>query len=262
MVINVSLTCTPQPIIIGRRATYETLQIVFDLTYLVESYGSGTAILMVKGPQNTTAYPAVTTQDGATLTWIVNATDTSYTGSGECELFWYVGDGLAKSVIYPLTILRDIGETTEKPPDAYQTWVDHLTELGAETLKNAQDAADSAEAAKESETNAKASEDNAKESENAAAESEKSADADALKAEGFSVGEQDGEPVASGSPYYQNNAKHYAYVAQQGAEESGYAWFDVNDQDGEMYVTITPNLAEDVSFLVNEAVGTLEVTYG
>jgi membrane protein involved in colicin uptake len=158
--------------------------------------------------------------------------------------------------------LRDIGETTEKPPDAYQTWVDHLTELGAETLKNAQDAADSAEAAKESETNAKASEDNAKESENAAAESEKSADADALKAEGFAVGEQNGEPVASGSPYYQNNAKHYAYVAQQGAEESGYAWFDVNDQDGEMYVTITPNLAEDVSFLVNESVGTLEVTYG
>lgn len=59
-----------------------------------------------------------------------------------------------------------------------------------------------------------------------------------------------------------DNAKHYAEVAQQGAEESGYAWFDVNLQDGEMYVTITPSLEEDVSFLVNEAVGTLEVTYG
>ena len=59
-----------------------------------------------------------------------------------------------------------------------------------------------------------------------------------------------------------DNAKHYAEVAQQGAEESGYAWFDVNLQDGEMYVTITSNLEEDVSFMVNEAVGTLEVTYG
>lgn len=59
-----------------------------------------------------------------------------------------------------------------------------------------------------------------------------------------------------------DNAKHYAEVAQQGAEESGYAWFDVNLQDGEMYVTITPSLEDDVSFLVNEAVGTLEVTYG
>lgn len=58
-----------------------------------------------------------------------------------------------------------------------------------------------------------------------------------------------------------DNAKHYAEVAQQGAEEAGYVWFDVNDETGEMYVTITANLEEDVSFTVNESVGTLEVTY-
>ena len=59
----------------------------------------------------------------------------------------------------------------------------------------------------------------------------------------------------------QNNAKHYAELAAMGAEESGYAWFDVNDADGKMYVYISDNLSEDVHFAVNEAAGILEVTY-
>lgn len=93
-----------------------------------------------------------------------------------------------------------------------------------------------------------------------AEESANDSEESALKSEGFAVGEQNGKAVGQGSPYYQNNSKFYANVAQQGAEASGFAWFDVNDEDGEMYVTITPNLAEDVSFLVNETMGTLEVT--
>lgn len=133
-----------QNIIIGRRGTYNTEEIVFDMTALVESFGSGSAVLMVKRPMDSTAYPAVTEQDGSTLTWTVSETDTSYKGHGECELFWYVDSGLAKSVIWSLTVLRDIGTTTEEPPDPYETWVESLTALGAETLQNAQNAAQSA----------------------------------------------------------------------------------------------------------------------
>jgi len=40
------------------------------------------------------------------------------------------------------------------------------------------------------------------------------ADADALVSEGFAVGEQNGVPVPSTSPYYNNNAKYYASQAQ------------------------------------------------
>lgn len=36
------------------------------------------------------------------------------------------------------------------------------------------------------------------------------ADASRLESEGFAVGEQNGEPVEEGSPYYHNNAKYYA----------------------------------------------------
>lgn len=51
---------------------------------------------------------------------------------------------------------------------------------------------------------------NAGNSESAAAGSASAAAADALEAEGFAVGEQNGVPVSSGSPYYQNNAKYYS----------------------------------------------------
>lgn len=46
------------------------------------------------------------------------------------------------------------------------------------------------------------------------------ADASALEAEGYAVGEQGGTPVASGSPYYENNAKYYAGEAQQDKDDA------------------------------------------
>lgn len=88
-----------------------------------------------------------------------------------------------------------------------------------------------------------------------AAESAQGAAGSATLAESWAVGEtgtREGEDV--------NNARFWALVAQQGAEHSGYAIFDVNDQDGQMYVTITDPLSGDVEFHVNENLGTLEVT--
>ena len=136
--------CTPQTIVIGRRGTHDTMQIVFDLSYLIENYGSGTAILAVKRSQDESAYPAIVAQEDNTLTWTVSETDTAYVGSGECQLMWYVDGGLAKTIIYPMVVMRDILSTAEEPPDGYENWIEHLTELGAETQQNAQDAAQSA----------------------------------------------------------------------------------------------------------------------
>jgi hypothetical protein len=130
------------------------MQIAFDLSYLIENYGSGTAVLAVKRSQDESAYPAVVTQDGNTLTWTITETDTYYVGSGECQLMWYVDGSLAKTIIYPMVVMRDILSTAEEPPDGYENWIEHLTELGAETQQNAQDAAQSASEAKASEESA------------------------------------------------------------------------------------------------------------
>ena len=133
-----------QTIVIGRRGTYNTQEIVFDIGYLIDAYGAGTAVLAIKRSQDSSAYPTVVTQKNTTLTWTVSETDTYYVGAGECQLMWYVDGGLAKTIIYPLVVMRDILSTSEEAPDAYQEWVDDLTALGAETLENAQNAAQSA----------------------------------------------------------------------------------------------------------------------
>lgn len=95
--------------------------------------------------------------------------------------------------------------------------------------------------------------------ETAAGESETSAgeSADSAKlSESWAVG---GTGTRTGED--NDNAKHYAELAAQGAEESGYAWFDVNDEDGHMYIYISDNLSEDVDFAINEETGHLMITY-
>lgn len=222
-------------IIIGRRGTYQTEQIVFDVSYLVEAFGDGSAVLMVKRPPDDAAYPAYTERSGNNVIWTVSESDTYAKGHGEAELFWYVDGGLAKSVIYSISILRDIAETTTDPPEDFSNWIEQLTELGAETLENARAAAD-AEAGAE--------------------HAQEAAEADATLAESWAIG---GTGTRSGEDT--DNAKYYAEIAAQGAEESGYAWFNVHQDDGEMYVYISDNLFEDVHFSVKTSDGTLEVTY-
>jgi hypothetical protein len=57
----------------------------------------------------------------------------------------------------------------------------------------------------------------------AAAGSATAAAADALKAEGYAQGKQNGTDVASGSPYYQNNAKYYKEQAASSAQAAAQA---------------------------------------
>ena len=179
-----------QNIIIGRRGTYNTEEIVFDLAPLISQFGDGTAMLLVKRSADASAYPAVTERNGSNLVWTISDTDTYYKGHGKCELYWYVDGGLAKTAIWSLTVLRDLGETTEAPPDPYETWVDTLVDLGAETLENAQAAAQSA------------------------------SDANGYKYEAYGYARG-----AAESQYYAEQARNQAQTARQGAEAArNEAW--------------------------------------
>ena len=70
-----------------------------------------------------------------------------------------------------------------------------------------------------------------------------SADADALVSEGFAVGEQNGVPVPSTSPYYHNNAKWYSEQA-----ELSEKLLDEGD------ITILANTSGGVGFSVSEVI--------
>ena len=161
--------------------------------------------------------------------------------------------------VYPVgetsaeTVARIAIPVRSRPkPEYYEADPEELRpfdDIVAAVAADAAAAAASAAAAADSEQNASASEANAAESEDAAADSARRAAESAQNAE-------DSEDNAAAS---EASAHHWADVAQQGAEESGFAWFDINDEDGNIYVTVTANLAETTSFAINEETGMLEV---
>lgn len=203
----------PATIVIGRRGTYNTQEVTFDLSYLVENYGNGTAVLMLKRSQDISAYPAVASQADNVLTWTVSDADTYYVGNGEAQLMWYVNDGLAKTIIYPMVVMRDIIGTTEDPPSGYENWIEHLVDLGEETLENAQ-------AAEQSATNAANS---AVEADNSATSAETSATtAEAAKdaAELYKNGAETAKTAAETAQSNAEIAQGKAEDAQASAEDS------------------------------------------
>ena len=117
---------------LGRRGENRATQIVFDVSCLAETFGAGTAQLAAVLPGETVPYPVAATQDdGAkTVTWTVTNADTAKCGFGACQLFWYVGDALAKSIVFATVVEPDIGDAGEEPPEAYETWVEQVLAAG------------------------------------------------------------------------------------------------------------------------------------
>lgn len=81
-----------------------------------------------------------------------------------------------------------------------------------------------------------------------------SAQADADRAQSYAVG---GTGTRTGEDT--DNAKYYAELAAQSAEAAGYVQFDIDDSDGQMYVTVANNLDNDLTFAIDEDTGNLEV---
>ena len=135
--INAGRPC--ERIALGRRGENEATQIVFDVSWLIDTFGAGTAQLAVIRPEDDTPYPAFVEQDAdaRTATWTLTNADTANAGRGECELFWYVGDTLAKSIVYRTEVMRDIGDVGEEVPEAYETWVEEVLAAGAQAQENA-----------------------------------------------------------------------------------------------------------------------------
>lgn len=56
-----------------------------------------------------------------------------------------------------------------------------------------------------------------------------------------------------------DEAEDWAHAAEQSADAAGYAKFDIDDSDGQMYVTVANNLNNDLTFSIDESTGNLEV---
>lgn len=149
MTIDITVGKSKQEICIGRRGENNATEVRFDITSLIETYGDGTVTLYVKRKGDAEAYPATVERDGEIVTWTVSNADTAYVGYGAAELWYYVDNVLAKTVVYLTIVKEDIGEETETPPDPYETWLDQMAGYAQQTEAAAGEAQASAEAAQE-----------------------------------------------------------------------------------------------------------------
>ena len=124
--INVNVTRPPTNIQLGRQGENLATCIIFDCSGLAQLYGDGKAELLHE-LKDGTIYPVAVTQDGASVSWTVSASDTAIVGSGRSELRWYVGDTLAKSAKFRTSVSSALADTTtETPPAPQQSWVDKV----------------------------------------------------------------------------------------------------------------------------------------
>ena len=98
----------------------------------MQLYGDGTAELLHE-LKDGTIYPVAVTQDGASVSWTVSASDTATVGAGRAELRWYVGDTLAKSAKFRTSVSSALADsTTETPPEPQKSWVDTVLQAAQE----------------------------------------------------------------------------------------------------------------------------------
>lgn len=117
--------CADPKILIGRQAENNAIKVVFDLSFLIQNFGEGTAVLVHQRTKDNAPYIVTTIQDGSTLSWNVSNIDTAYVGVGQAELRWTVGNTLAKTIIYKTWTVKSI-TADEVMPDEYQSWYDAM----------------------------------------------------------------------------------------------------------------------------------------
>ena len=110
---------------LGRQGEHGATQIWFDLKYLIDTYGAGTATLAYQRSLDELPYIVSTELYNDILIWTVNETDTAYPGIGKAEIRWQFGDNLGKTVIYKTVVQPSITGDTQIP-DPYQSWYDEM----------------------------------------------------------------------------------------------------------------------------------------
>ena len=241
-VININPCDCMKEGVIGHVRENEVTQIVFDLSAWIAEYGLGTVALSVMRQGDLVPYPVPIAIVDGKATWTVSATDTAKYGRIKAQLTYYVGTKRKKSNIYVLRVRESLAENGQAP-EPYESWLEVLQELTAETAENAESARQSAASAGQS-----------------ASDAEQSMQEAQGHADNASTSAQNAETSATNAEVSALDAEHYADLAAQHAERAGYVIFDVDEQTGEAIATVTDAVDEAMTFAVDEANGDLEVT--
>lgn len=114
--------------------------VCFDLSGLIEQYGSGTWAVVFKRPFEAAPY-LVANYDtvGDYAVWGLDNTDTAIAGEGRVEMRYYVDEVLCKTDVYAVLILPSLG-AAGPTPSPYEDLIDTVKEY-AETAEGAASAA-------------------------------------------------------------------------------------------------------------------------
>lgn len=134
---------------LGRQMEHGVRQVWFDLSYLIENFGEGTAVLVHQRNQDLAPYIVTTEQTNTNLMWTIDETDTAYEGFGRAEIRWVVDDDLAKTVIYKTNVMKSLTAQTEVP-EPLESWYDAMLEQIGDSQEYAEQAAQSAQNAYQS----------------------------------------------------------------------------------------------------------------
>lgn len=147
---------------LGKQGENEVLQVIWRgiVPEWEEKYGAGEFQLAVRRNQDTAPYIANIELDGGDIVWTITSAETARVGDGECELTYTVGDSIAKSQIWTITVCESLtGQEPVDPPEPAKNWVDVV-------LKSSSDAKQSAIESAESSANAQKYAENAANSAN------------------------------------------------------------------------------------------------
>lgn len=116
-IINVDTSLTNIPTInIGKQGENKATQVVFDVSEMIDTYGSGTAVVVVQRRGDLHPYELDnTSQSGDKVTWTVSNTDTAVYGTGRVQLFWTINDEIAKTVTYAFFVEEALSDPTDAP---------------------------------------------------------------------------------------------------------------------------------------------------
>lgn len=115
--INIDTSLTNIPTInIGRQGENAATQVVFDVSEMITTYGSGTATVVIQRQGDLEPYMHDdATQSGNDVTWTVTSADTEVAGYGVVQIFWTVSDELAKTVSFGFYVEPALTDPTDAP---------------------------------------------------------------------------------------------------------------------------------------------------
>ena len=146
VIINVDTSLTNIPTInIGKQGENKATQVVFDVSEMIDTYGSGTAVVVVQRRGDLHPYELDnTSQSGDKVTWTVSNVDTAVYGTGRVQLFWTINDEIAKTVTYAFFVEEALSDPTDAPYVPDGGWIsekigdlDSLTTTGKDNLVEA-----------------------------------------------------------------------------------------------------------------------------